>query len=44
MDNLSGVHIIKSHANLNEPLEDLILSEGFTLLLLLFDVIRQIAH
>ena len=44
MNNLSGVHIIKSHANLNEPLENFILSEGFTLLLLLFDVIRQITH
>jgi len=42
MDNLATVHVLESHADLNEPVEDFRLRELPLLLLLPLNVIGQV--
>ena len=44
MDNLATMHILESHSDLNEPMEDLRLSERAFLLHLLLDVESEITN
>ena len=44
MDNLATMHILESHSDLNEPVEDFRLSERAFLLHLLLDVEGEITN
>ena len=43
MDNVVLVHIVKCHADLDEPVENLSLWELLVFLLVSLDVVRQVA-